>query len=548
MNRVVLAIVGVVMMLVLAAGVLVVVVVVSGGDNGGGGSRAANELRLRGGEPITLDPHLTTDGTSALYVVEIFGGLLTLDLDLQIQPDLAEEIPTEANGGKVVNADGTVTYTFRLRDNLLFHNRTPVRAQDVKFSLERAADPATQSLGAAFFLADIVGVLEKLRGEADEVSGVQVIDDRTISITIERDLPNFLFKLTYPTAFVVNQQQVEGDDNWSRRPIGTGPYKLKKWDFGDLITLEANEEYHLGAPQVQTVRYRLLGTSITLYEDDQIDVAGVGIDDLERVQDPLDPLNGQYSSGSQLSISYLGFNVNAPPFDDLLVRQAFGMAINLEEIVSILFQDAIPAANSIVMPGLPAYSEDNQAPQFDPERALELLQQSSYWGTDALEGITVAEGGAGGSASSSLEVIIDNWRTHLGVEVTVEQSLAGEFFRNIEDGIYQMYLLAWIMDYPAEENLLNLHFDSEGANNYNGYENPSVDTLLREALIEQDAERRTALYQQAEQLILDDVPWFPLFFDRYHILKKDYVKVYPVPGGIVPRLRFVVLGDEPVDE
>ena len=134
------------------------------------------------------------------------------------------------------------------------------------------------------------------------------------------------------------------------------------------------------------------------------------------------------------------------------------------------------------------------------------------------------------------------------MEVTVEQSLAGEFFRNIEDGIYQMYLLAWIMDYPDEENLLNLHFDSEGANNYNGYENPSVDTLLREALIEQDAERRIQLYQQAEQLILDDVPWFPLFFDRFHILVKPYVKNYPVPGGIVPRLRFVVLEDEPVDE
>ena len=548
MNRVVLAIVGVVMMMVLAAGVLVVVVVVGSGDDDGGGGRAANELRLRGSEPITLDPHLATDGTSALYIVEIFGGLLTLDLDLQIQPDLADEIPTEANGGKVVNADGTVTYTFHLRDNLRFHNNAPVRAQDVKFSLERAADPATQSLGAAFFLADIVGVLEKLRGEAEEVSGVQIIDDRTIEITIERDLPNFLFKLTYPTAFVVNQRQIEQDDNWSRRPIGTGPYKLKKWDFGDLITLEANEAYHLGAPQVKTVRYRLLGTSITLYEDDQIDVAGVGVDDLERVQDPLDPLNGEYSFGSQLSISYLGFNVNAPPFDDPLVRQAFAMAINLEEIVGILFQDSIPAANSIVMPGLSAYSEDIQAPQYDPEQALGLLQQSRYWGADALEGITIAEGGAGGSASSSLEVIIDDWREHLGVEVTVEQSLAGEFFRNIEDGIYQMYILAWIMDYPAEENLLNLHFDSEGANNYNGYDNPAVDTLLREALTEQGSERRIALYQQAEQLILDDVPWFPLFFDRFHILVKPYVKNYPIPGGIVPRLRFVVLEDEPVDE
>ena len=550
MNRVVLAIVGVMMGLVLAAGVLVIVVIVGGdgdgggGGNGDGGGPATNELRLRGPEPITLDPHLITDASSALYVVEIFGGLLTLDLDLQIQPDLAEDTPTEENGGKVVNDDGTVTYTFRLRNDAQFHDRKPVRAQDVKFSLERAADPATQSLGAGFFLADIVGVTEKLRGEAEEISGVQVIDDLTIEITIDRDLPNFLFKLTYPTAFVVDRQQIERDQNWSRRPNGTGPYRLKEWEFGNRIILEANERYHLGAPHVATVRYRLLGTSITLYEAGDVDVAGVGLDDLERVQDPNDPLNAEYRNGSQLTISYLGFNVNVPPFDDPLVRRAFAMAIDKDEIVNILFQGAIPAANSILMPGLPAYNEDAQAPQFDPEGAMELLQQSRYWGTEVLEDISLAESGAGGSASSALEVILGDWQEHLGIEVIPEQALVSEFFQNVEQGIYQMYLLAWIMDYPAEENLLNLHFDSEAANNYIGYRNPEVDRLLRQALTEQDPETRVALYQQAEKLILDDVPWFPLFFDRFHVLVKPYVKNYHIPQGIVPRLRFVTLEDD----
>ena len=126
MNRgAVLAIVGVIMTMALAIGVVAVIAM----SGGGGGGRAADELRLRGSEPITLDPHLATDASSARYIVEIFGGLLTLDLDLQIQPDLAAEIPTDANGGKVVNADGTVTYIFHLRDNLAllreinFHTR-----------------------------------------------------------------------------------------------------------------------------------------------------------------------------------------------------------------------------------------------------------------------------------------------------------------------------------------------------------------------------------------------------------------------------------------
>jgi ABC-type transport system substrate-binding protein len=260
MNRVILAIMGVMAALVVGVGVMVVVLVASGGDdgdsqvgsepteengNGGDDGRAEGELRLRGGEPITLDPHITQDAASALYVVEIFGGLLTLDTELQLQPDLAEEIPTEENGGKVVNEDGTVTYTFRLREDALFHDRKPVTAETVKFSLERAADPATQSLVAEFFLGDIVGVAEKLRGDADEISGVRVVDGYTVEITIDRDLPSFLFKLTYPTAFVVDPTQVDSDSNWTRHPNGTGPYKLDQWRLGERIVLKANEHYHL---------------------------------------------------------------------------------------------------------------------------------------------------------------------------------------------------------------------------------------------------------------------------------------------------------------
>lgn len=552
MNRVVLAILGVMAALVLAVGVLVIVLVVGGGDDdgsvdteengdGNGGERAEGELRLLGPEPITLDPHIAQDASSALYIVEIFGGLLTLDPDLQLQADLAEEIPTIENGGKVINPDGTVTYAFRLRNEAQFHDRKPVTAETVKFSLERAADPATQSLVSEFFLGDIIGVNEKLAGTAEEISGIEVIDGFTIAITIERDLNSFLFKLTYPTAFVVDQTQVDSDPNWTRRPNGTGPYSLEQWRLGERIDLEANERYHLGAPNVKNVRYLLAGTGITLYERDEVDVTGVGLDDLTRVLDPTDALNAEYRTGERLSISYVGFNTNAPPFDDIKVRQAFAMAVDKDRIVQTVLNDAIPAAHSILMPGMDEYNPEAQAPEYDPERARELLAESKYGGPEGLPEILMAESGAGAASGPATLVIQEMWRDNLDVDVQLQQAEAATFFQDVSDGRFQIFLLAWIMDYPAPDDLLNIHFDSDSPNNDTFYSNAEVDTLLRDALVEPDESLRTSLYQEAELLILDDVPWFPLFFSRFHVLVKPYVNNYLIPPSVVPRLRFITL-------
>jgi oligopeptide transport system substrate-binding protein len=557
MNRLILAIMGIMAALVVAVGVVVVVLVVSGGDDDGGSSAgngdateepggdgdgpSEGELRLLGDEPISLDPHIAQDASSAVYIVEIFSGLLTLDPQLQLQPDLATEIPTAENGGKAVNADGTVTYTFTIRDNALFHDRKPVTADVVKASFERAADPATQSLVAEFFLGDIVGVDEKLAGDAQEISGVVATGEKTVAITVKSDLPTFLFKLTYPTGFVVDVDQAESDSNWTRRPNGTGPYRLEEWRLGERIVLEANPRYHLGAPNVQTVRFLLAGSGITLYESGDVDVTGVGLDDLERVQDPADPLNEQYRTGERLVVDYLGFNTSSPPFDDPNVRRAFAMAIDKEEIASAIYNDAIPVANSIMMPGLPAYNEQAQAPDFDPDQARQLLEDSQYGGPEGLPAISIAESGTGATAGEGTNVMIEMWRDNLGVDVEIQQAETATFFQDVDQGRYQMFLLAWIMDYPDEENLLNIHFDSESPNNNTFYDNPDVDQLLRQALTEPDRTRRTELYQQAEQQILDDAPWFPLYFGRFHALVKPYVQNYEIPLSIVPRLRYINL-------
>ncbi|MBI3741148.1 MAG: hypothetical protein HY257_05265, partial [Chloroflexi bacterium] len=202
------------------------------------GTTSANSLRLPGsGDPPTLDPALTSDAESAVYVVELFSGLVTLDQNLKVVPDLAEKWEV---------SDDRKTYTFTFRKDAKFHDGRPVTAQDFKYSVERAANPATTSPTADTYLGDIVGVKDKLNRKASAVSGVVVVDDYTLKITIDSPKTYFIAKLTFPTAFVVDKNNVErGGRTWTDKPNGTGPFKLKEYVRGQRIILARNENYYL---------------------------------------------------------------------------------------------------------------------------------------------------------------------------------------------------------------------------------------------------------------------------------------------------------------
>jgi oligopeptide transport system substrate-binding protein len=400
---------------VLFLGVALLALACGGDDNGGGGgdplspdggggsgASAANaDLRMAGADPITLDPAIAGDSGSATYIVEIFGGLVTLDRDLKIVPDLAENW--------TVSPDGLV-YTFKIRQGAQFHNGKPVTANDFKYSLDRTAKLGqTTSATAEAYLGDIVGAKDVTRGRAESISGVKVIDARTLEITIDKPKAYFLAKLTYPTAFVVDQQQVESNPrNWTRDPNGTGPYKMAEWRLNERIILEANDKYHLGAPSVKRVLFALAGGStLTQYENDELDVAPISVNDIERVLSPRDPLNKDYKSGKNLSVYYIGFNVAQPPFDDPKVRQAFAMAINRDQIVRVVLKDMLPVANSFMMPGLPGYNQNAKLPGFDPEGAKKLLAESKYKDASGLGQITLTEIGGGANAGITTQAIIE---------------------------------------------------------------------------------------------------------------------------------------------
>ena len=497
-------------------------------------------------DPPSIDPHLVSDATSSVITNEVFGGLVTLSLDYQPVLDLAESCSVSDDG---------LTYTFVLRENASFQDGSPVTAQDVKWSIERAADPDTLSTTAETYLGDIVGVKDKLCTEeaqgagectiADEVRGVQVIDDRTVEFTLDAPKAYFLAKLSYPTAYVLDQDQVTEDGSWLDQPNGTGPFRLAQYDIGELLILERNEHYHLGPPHIDSVHMILSGgTAMIMYENDEIHLTGVGTDDLPRLLDPNDPLNPElHRSAQDFSVFYIGLNVNDPPFDDPKVRQAMNYAIDLPGIAENVLDNRVSKATGVIPPGFPSYNDNLRGYTFNPDLARELLESSTY--ADALASgdfprITLTISGSfGATVPTYLEVMLEQWRA-LGIEIDIQQTEWATFLQDVNDKKYQMFSLGWIADYPDPENFLDLLFHGESQNNHTSYSNPEVNRLLEEARTERDRDRRFEIYNQVEQMVLDDAPWVWTWYrgEGYALIKPE-VSDYFLLQMSIPKYRYI---------
>ena len=492
-------------------------------------------LRIARGAPLNMDPAQVTTVDSAVFVVEIFGGLLTLDQELRIAPDLAESVP-----GPTLNSDGTVTYRFTLRRNASFHDGRRITAEDVKWSIERHAHPETLSPTAPDFLGDIVGVREYTRGRIDDIPGIEVIDDLTLDITIDAPKPYFLYKLTYPTAYVVDRNEIEADpDGWSALPNGSGAFKLAEWTDGDRIVLERFDDYHLEPAKVARVEVRFAGGGLDQFENGEIDIASVGAAELERVKDPADPLNELFVSRAELSVFYIAFNTTIPPFDDPLVRRAFAHAIDKDTLAGDVLLDAVEPAAAIVPPGLAAHDADSRGLPFDPELALELLEQSQYYGTPLLEEVRLTTSGGGATPGGTVEAVLAMWEEYLGLSVLPQQVEFASFLTELDRSQHGMFQIGWVMDFPDPQNILDYKFHSASHGNDVDLDDPQIDALLEEARVEQDFELRTDIYRRVDRMLINDAVWVPLFYGVSNEVVQPYVEGYTPTRSIVPFLRFV---------
>jgi len=490
-------------------------------------------------DPPTLDPHLVTDGTSYGIVIEIYSGLVRLGSNPAnpFEPDLAESWSV---------LEGGTVYEFKLRNGLVFSNGDPVTAQDFKWSFERAAHPDTASTVAEEFLGDIVGIQDIVDGNAATAEGIEVVDERTLRITIDAPKAYFIAKLTYPTAFVLNKNNVESlGRNWVDEPVSTGPFTLKEYRIGQRIRLARNDNFWDRSAYLDEVVFNLAGgVAMAMYENDEIDVTGVGLADLERVQDPTEDLNKDLVEvPPNFAVSYVGFNIDEAPFDDANFRQALNHAVDKQLIADQVFSNLVKPAYGIIPPGFPGFSAEIKGLEFDPELAQDLLNQSAYADPSTRPRIVLTVPGTGGSPGLTTEVVADMWRQNLGIEIEIQQVEWATYIQDLHRGRLQAWSgLSWQADYPDPQTFIDVLFRSNSAINYGGYSNSQVDEYVVAAQTEQDATKRVELYNDAEQLVVSEAAWLPLWWGvDSKALVKSWVQDYQFSSLTIAKFKDVWL-------
>ena len=456
-------------------------------------------------EPDTLDPALHT-GPVTGPINSLFGGLVRLDDNMNVVPDIARDWR--------VSGDGTV-YTFDLRYNAYFHNGDWATTEDVVYSWERATGPDTGSSTSRVYLGDIVGVREKLAGEVDKISGVEALDLFTLRVTLTNPRPTFLQKLTHPVASVVDRSNVEAGD-LAERPIGTGPYEFIAWGKGQGLVLGRNRRYHLERPKPFGVVHRFdEDDPLDLYVREQIDTVSVPLAHIERARDTRDDLYEDLVSSPTFCTHYLAFDTGVAPFDDVRIRQAFAKALDVDKIVSVVMKETVDRAYTLVPPGIPGHNAAMTVGPFIPEVARSLL-----WGsTDRL------------AAFSPIPSAVDNptivwmWREFLGIDVRAFTGPLAD-----QAGVWAD---TWCPDYLDAENYLETLLHSDGLRNRSGYSNPELDARLEEAAVIPDPSLRAEMYKQIESIARDDWVVVPLWHERRYELVQQYVIGYrPATTGV----------------
>jgi oligopeptide transport system substrate-binding protein len=480
-----------------------------------------------------LDPAMTTSGSGG-YPGLLFAGLVKLSPDLQVIPDLAEDL--------IISPDGTV-YTFKLRDGLQFADGRPITTRDFKDSWERALDPDTDSSVALTYLGDILGAKEKNAGTADDIAGVKVIDDRTLEVTLDGPKPYFLAKLTYPTSYVVDGTQANAGGKWYYEANASGPYKIKEYKPDEYIIFERNDAYW-NPPAIRNVLYLFNpgGSLLSLYEEGTLDMVPIWGDDVTRIRNVDDPLHAEWQSATSMCTTMLMFNNSTPPFDDVEVRKAFALSVDKISLAWHMSGDTGIEAESILPPAMPGFRESVHAPYYNVDRARTALKSSKY-GTNLPE-VKLGVGGYGDSENSMVNALVSMWKEALGVDVTVEYIDPTRMHEAARERANPMTLYGWCADYPDPENFLDILFYTGSDFNASGYSNPEIDALLEQARVEQDVAKRIALYQLVEAKLLTDAAAVPLIRSENNVLVKPRVegfKLVPMSGSYIP---FLSLQDE----
>ncbi len=482
------------------------------------------------GEPPHIDPQRMADFGSYTVASQIYSTLVTLDEHLQLVPYAAEKWS--------VSRDGLV-WTFKLRDNLVFHNGRKADANDVKYSLTRLASPDSRSPSSALLLADVVGFEAVNKGQSKDLTGVRVVDPLTLEIRLQSPPKgDLLTRLSHISTAIIAHEAVEaGGANWAEtQPIGTGPWRLKEWVHRSRVTYEAFPQYFEGKPKVDQLEMPIVqepATQLAMYQNGELDVVLVPLGDYARLK--ADPRWGkEMKTWDRAQVQFLAFNPRVyAPFRDVRVRQAFAHAIDRGKIIGQVFQGLYTVAGGMLPPGVPGHDPQLKGLPHDPARAKQLLADAGFPGGKGLPSLTLAVNPVTADYRMMAEPIAAMLKDTLGVAIDVQLQEFASFTAamNRRDAL-AAFVTGWSASTLDPGYFQELWLYGKSPMNRVNYENPAFDRLIDQANGSTGA-RRIAAIRQADELIAREVPLFPLMYTRFVYLISPRVKgLVLVPLGL----------------
>ena len=536
-------------------------IVACGGGGGGSGTGTTQTQKAADSKQVfvssyaehgvadikTFDPALSTDANSLNAIDMVFTGLVQLDDNLAVKGELAQSY--------AVGSDG-VTWTFKLKPNLVFSDGTPLTSTDVAYSIDRALQPATKSTTAGAYLNLIKDSTKLLNGKIKTVIGDSIMtpDPSTVVIVTNKKASYFLDALTYSTSYVIEKKLIDAygskfADHLSQTSGGgAGPWMVKTYARGQEIDFVPNPHYYGSKPQLKEVQfpfYKDSSTAYKAYQTGAVQDAGVPSAELASAKQ----LTSEYHNVPQLYINYYSMNYLVKPFDNVKVRQAFALAVNKDEIAHNIYKDTVIATNHIVPKGMPGYTANLTNPggtastSGDITKAKQLLTaglQEEGTTIAALPPITIYASSAG-SADVRNEFAAEQqmWQA-LGVTVKFRDEDFNQLLSDITAATNNpkgiaMWGIAWIADYPDAQDWTTLQFDNGAPNNNMNYGQNSGATSatqqatqkqLEAADINPDSATRVQAYNTAEQQLVNDVAWLPIDQVAIQVVLKPCVVGY----------------------
>ncbi|HWI61863.1 MAG TPA: ABC transporter substrate-binding protein [Symbiobacteriaceae bacterium] len=460
-------------------------------------------------EPPLIDPQLDTTLQVYNMARNVFSTLIRYKPgSLDIEPELLAEMPKAETDNK--------TYHFKLRSDVVFHNGAKLTAKDVKATFERMLTPAVKAKNTWVF-EEIEGAKAMLEGKATELSGLKVKDDLNFDIVLARPYGPFLQNLATAPASIYPADVLKAKgDKFGREPVGTGPFKLAKWEANQLIALEKNANYfEKGLPYLDKVEYRVIPETATRWMEFEKGTFDEGAPPTAEFVAAKTGGKYQFIEYTTLNTFYIAFDLNT--FKDKRLREAVSLAIDREKLLKTVWNDQGKVAKQFVTPGIPGALPSPAGFKYDPAKAKELVK--AVGGTPKIEAWQ-----RGTDKVTDLNLAIQQMLKEVGINWEVKMVDKATFSATRSKGNIPANQGNWFADYPDPDNYLYTYFHSSQSKGMSvNYNDPATDKILDEARGIADQAKRQKMYQDLEQKILDEYMIIPLLHQTGYTFAQKWV-------------------------